>query len=154
MSIFNPADFMNQSFEGANSTKRELHPVGEFQAVIEKIEARPWQSKNDPTKSGVTLEVYWSMQDASALASIDMEKLTLRQGVMLDFNETGGLDMGKGKNVGLGRLRAAVGLNEPGVAFQFPQLIGRMAKVSVRHEVDKEDPEKIYDRVTAATALS
>lgn len=147
MSMFNPADFLNTEVSEANSTKRELCPAGMHLAVIDKIEARPWTKKDDPTKSGVTLEVTWSIQNQEVLTALDQDKVTVRQGVMLDFNEAGGLDTGKGKNIGLGRLREALGLNVPGVPFVFNQLVGRMANVVVQHEVDKADAEKVYDRV-------
>lgn len=150
MSIFNPADFMNVTIEEANSTQRLLVPEGEYLAVVEKVECRPWTSKADPTKSGVTLEITWSIQDPNILAQMDLPSVKLRQGVMLDFNDNGALDMGKGKNVGLGRLRAALDLNKPGVVFRFPDIVGKLAKVMVKHEVDKNDPEKVYDRVVAA----
>ena len=66
---------------------------------------------------------------------------------MLDITETGSLDMGKGRNVELNRLRAAVDLNVSG--FSFHQLDGRMARVTVKQDQDKNDPQKFYARVKA-----
>ena len=59
--------------------------------------------------------------------------------------------MGKGQNVGLGRLRESLNLNDPTKAFAFRQLEGQMAKIKVDHQPDKEDPEKVYDRVVGVT---
>jgi hypothetical protein len=64
------------------------------------------------------------------------EKVTCKQGIMLDLNEGGQLDMGKGKNVSLGKLREAIGLNSPGQPFSFSMIQGRMALGFVQHRVD------------------
>jgi hypothetical protein len=47
--------------------------------------------------------------------------------------------MGKGKNVGLGKLREALGLNTPGEPFSFSMITGRLAKGFVQHEVKREE---------------
>ena len=58
---------------------------------------------------------------------------------MLDLAATGGLDMSEGKNVALGRLREALGLNDPSQSFSFHQLPGLMGRVNVTHRVVGED---------------
>jgi hypothetical protein len=68
------------------------------------------------------------------------------QDVMLDLTDSGQLDMAKGRNVRLGRLREALDLNAPGRPFSFAMIQGRMAKVKVGHRVDGED---IYAEVRA-----
>ena len=69
---------------------------------------------------------------------------------MLDTNPQGGLDMSAGKNVGLGRLREAVGKNDPDVAFSFHQLPGAAGKVSVTHRLVGEDT---FAEIKAVTKL-
>ena len=60
--------------------------------------------------------------------------------------------MGKGKNVGLGRLREAADLNVPGAPFSFAMFEGRPVKVSVKHRVVDD---RIFDEVKAvAEALT
>jgi hypothetical protein len=54
---------------------------------------------------------------------------------MLDLTEEGMLATGKGRNVLLGRLREATGLNQSGEPFAFPMLTGRPAKVQVAHRL-------------------
>lgn len=146
---FNVESFLNATAtEEANSTKLEPVPEGEYLAIITKVNARQWQAKDDPSKSGVTLDVTWEIDDGELKARLGREKITVRQGVMLDISElTGALDTSKGKNVGLGRLREAVGLNEPGRPFAFVMLQGKVGRVVVSHRADPKDPEKIYDEV-------
>jgi len=58
---------------------------------------------------------------------------------MLDLDSQGRVDMSKGKNIGLGRLREAVGKNNEGEQFSFSMLPGLMAKIAVTHRINGED---------------
>jgi hypothetical protein len=148
--MFDADAFLGSVVTGSNSTKVIPCPVGEFPGVIDKIAARQWQSK-DGTKTGVALDVTWSVEDDAAKQETGRENVTVRQGLMLDLDANGGLDMSEGKNVGLGRLRAACGLNEG--EFSFNHLPGRMAKIKVSHRPDERDPEIVYAQVDAVAAL-
>ena len=148
---FDPTTFLNTTVEEANDTKLTPCPVGEYLAVATKVDAKPWASK-DGSSSGVRLEVTWEIDDANVKALTGRDKVTSRQSLMLDLNESGnGLDLGKGKNVGLGRLREALDLNTPGEAFAFSMIEGRLAKVAVSHRVNGED---IYDEVKKVAKAS
>lgn len=148
--MFDPNQFLDQQIVEANDTKRVPCPVGEYPAVVEEIKARPWASKKDTSKAGMTLDVTWSIQDPAVLEAVGRDKVTVRQGVMLDLTAAGGLDFGPGKNLGLGRLRSAVGKNVPGQPFSPNMLVGLMAKVSVTHRADGED---LYDEIKAVAPL-
>ena len=137
--MFNPDQFLDMTITDANSTKTVPVPVGEYTALVSDVKCRQWQSKADPSKSGLTLDVTWEIDDAAVKQLLGREKVTVKQGIMLDLTESGGMDMGKGRNVGLGRLREALDLNRPGVAFSFSMLPGRLAKVSVSHRIDGEN---------------
>lgn len=141
---FDPATFMNTTYEESNDTKVTPCPVGEYLAVASKVETKQWSTR-DGSKSGVKLEIVWDIDDSNVKQLLGRDKVTVRQQVMLDLNESGtGLDMGKGKNVGLGRVREATDLNAAGQPFAFAMIEGRLAKVSVSHRIDGED---IYDEV-------
>ena len=144
MSMFSPDQFLDMQVTESNDTKLVPIPVGEYVAVVSEVKARPWTSKSDPSKSGIALDVQWDIDDAGVKQLLGRDKVTVKQGVMLDMTESGGLDMGKGKNVGLGRLREACGLNQPGQPFSATMLTGRVAKVKVEHRVDGEN---IYSEV-------
>ena len=142
--MFDPNQFLDMQTTDANDTKVVPVPVGEYLAQVSEVKARTWTSKSDPTKSGVALDVQWEIEDANVKALLGRDKVTVKQGIMLDMTESGGLDMGKGKNIGLGRIREACGLNTPGQPFAASMLTGRMAKVSVTHRVDGD---QIYSEV-------
>lgn len=148
---FDVQAFLDQTVEGTNDTKKVPCPAGDFTGIVDKVAARSWQAKDDPTKSGMTLDVSWIIEDESAKSVTGRDKVVVRQGIMLDLTDEGKLDMGKGKNIGLGRLREALGLNNGG-PFSFAMMVGRMAKVSVSHRMG-ETSDDIYDEIKKVAPL-
>ena len=61
-----------------------------------------------------------------------------------------GLDFGKGMNVGLGRARAACGLNDPGKPFSWDMFIGKDVKARISHYVGRSGPAHQCDGIAAA----
>jgi hypothetical protein len=150
MSTFDPNEFLDQVIEGENSTSITPCPVGEYLALATKIQVKPWASKDDPSNAGLKLVVTWEIQDESVKTFCDRDKVFVNQDLMLDLVDgTNNLDMGKGKNTGLGRLREAIGQNKPGQRFAYSMIVGSLAKVSVAHGVNKNDPENPYVNVKA-----
>lgn len=146
MSQFNPDQFLDMQFTETNDTKVVPVPVGEYLATAEEAKIRTWQSKTDPSKAGLALDITWEIQDEAVKQLLGRDKVTCKQGIMLDLTDSGSLDMGKGRNISLGRLREAVDLNVPGQPFAFSMIPGRMAKVKVSHRVDGEE---IYSEIKA-----
>lgn len=142
---FDPNTFLNQTFEGSNDTVQQPVPAGEYLAVADKVDVKTWQSK-DGSASGLKLEIVWEIDDPSVKEFLGRTKVTSRQNIMLDLTDTGQLDMGKGKNVGLGRLREAIDLNDPTQGFAFGMIQGRMAKVKVSHRPYEDN---IFDEIKA-----
>ena len=145
--MFDPNAFFDQVVESAGSTEVVPIPAGEYLATIDKKEVTQWSKKDDPTVSGLKLKVTWSLEDQPVRDLLGRDKVTVVQDIMLDLTDHGTLDMGKGRNVELNRLRAAVDLNVSG--FSFNQLDGRMARVTVKQDQDRNDPSKFYARVKA-----
>lgn len=146
---FDTQQFLHQTIDQSNSTEMVPVPEGEYLAMADKVEVIQWNSK-DGSKSGLKLQLIWDLQDENVKALLERQKVTARQDIMLDLTDDGtGLDLGKGKNVGLGRLRAAIDMNENGQPFSFAQIQGHLAKVSVKQRFDDNDPTKIYSEVRA-----
>ena len=153
MSTFDPNAFLDQTISDANSTSVTPCPPGEHSAYVDKIAIRPWTSKTDSTKSGVALDVSWKVTSQEAIAHCEREEIFVKQGVMLDLTDDGSqLDMSRGKNVGLGRLREALGLNVPGQPFNMNMIPGRSAVINVVHEPNPNDPESVYTNVRGVRA--
>jgi hypothetical protein len=137
MGTFDPANFLDATFTDSNATSSTPPDEGDYTGIVEGEPAiRQWTSR-DGTKSGLALDVMWGIdlpQDQKDKTGRD--HITVKQGIMLDLNDNGGLDMGKGRNISLGRLREAVGLNSPGQPFNFRMLSGKMAKINIKHRID------------------
>lgn len=125
-SVFNPDTFMNTVLEEANETSFVPVPEGEYVAVIKAVKARS-------AKESAVLDVTWGIDDPEVAKATGFENPQVRQSVFLDVTEQGGLDMGKGKNIHLGRLREAVGQNQKGKPWQAGNLIGQVAKIKIAH---------------------
>ena len=138
---FDPNSFLSAAITSANDTKLVPVPVGDYQAIIEKVAPRQWQSK-DGSQTGIALDVFWSVEDADVKAILGRDTVTVKQGIMLDtITGPNGLELdgAKGKNIGLGRLREAVYKNNEGEAFTFDMLPGLMARVHVTHRIAGDD---------------
>lgn len=149
--MFNPEQFLDMQVTESNDTKLTPVPVGEYNAIAEKVEVKSWQKRDDPSVSGLKLAITWNIDDEAVKQLLGRDKVSARQDIMLDLTEAGGLDMGKGKNVGLGRVREAVGLNVPGQPFSFTMVTGRLAKIKIAHRVDGED---VYSEVKGVAKIA
>lgn len=159
MSIFDPKTFSTMTFEGANSTEYVNVPAEEFVGTIDKATVAEWAS-GDKSKAGLKVTFMWAIdgnercQDGQTIKELTgRDKALVKQDIMLELSETGALLMGKGQNVQLGLLRDAIGLNAPGMKWTFDSFPGRMARISVKHRADKDDPEKLYAEVKGVTKI-
>lgn len=134
MSTFDPQAFMSSQFTEANETSFKAVPEGDYQAVINKVEAASWQSK-DGSKSGLKLDLDWIIDDEAARQSTGMAEPHVKQSIMLDLTDSGALAVGTNKNVNLGKLRDAVGQNTSGRPWSPPMLQGQVARISVKHRL-------------------
>lgn len=147
MSNFDPNQFLDMTVTESNDTVVVPVPEGEYVAVADEVKVRPWSSK-DGSSAGLALDIVWTIDDENLKQQLGRSKITVKQGIMLDITPENGLDMGKGKNVSLGRLREAIGKNAPGTPFAFSQIPGSLCKVVVKHRMDdKQVPPVTYAEV-------
>ena len=135
MSHFDPATFATMTFTEANSTESVPLPAGEWPFTIEKQDITAWQKRDDPTVGGLRCSLTLKNESPELEAVTGRKRNRVRHEVLLDLTPEGGLDFGRGMNVALGRVRAACGLNRPGVPFTFDQLIGHDVRATVKHEI-------------------
>lgn len=129
MSTFDPAAFEQMTIDQANETKSTPVPEGDYTALISKVRVKTVDIKNG-ARAGQTvpiLEVNYQIQDDTGKLAeeLNRDEVHVRQDIWLDVNENGALAFGPNQNLGLGRLRDAVGFNKPGKAFSFPMLEGQ-----------------------------
>jgi len=147
MSTFDPTNFLNTEITEANATAYTPVAEGEYPGSIAELKPRVL-SDGRPL-----LDVVWIIDDETAREETGMAEPKVRQSLWLDLTDNGTLDMGKGKNVALGRLRDALGQNTSGQLWNPGMLIGGVAKVKVAHSIDKRDGVTIQANVVSATAL-
>lgn len=142
-STFNPETFMNTSTTEAGSTKYTPVPEEDYPASIKEVKPREAKGRG-------ILDINWEIVDERAKAATGMESSVVRQSIFLDLTESGGLDMGKGKNIPLNKLREAVNQNAPGKTWQPGMLLGQVALVKVTHRLVDDN---IYADVKGVTKL-
>ena len=139
---FDLDSFMNATApEG--TTKIEPIPGGEYKAVISKVEPREVSSARGKS---IVLDVTFDIMDPTLKDKIGREKASIREGFFLDMAGNK-LDMAKGKNVRLNRLRAAVDQNKEG--WKPSQLNGATLTVTVGLRPDKNSPDVVYNQITS-----
>lgn len=139
---FNPEQFLGSTFNDANSTELIPLPEGEYIAVTDPVTAESFKEFDIKRgeragQKGLMLILSWNINDESgSLKEMLGRPPKGRQSIMLDRGAGGTLEFGKGRNVGLGRLREAVNQNLTGKPWAFSQLGGVVAKIKVKHRVD------------------
>lgn len=146
MGTFDPQQFLDTNITDANSTQFIPIPEGDYNMISTDVQVRPWNSR-DGTSSGLALDIKYEVDDAGVKELLGRDKVTVKQGIMLDLNAGGGISTEKGRNVQLGRLREAMDLNKPGEPFNFRMLAGRVVKGHIKSRV--ADDGQIYNDVTA-----
>lgn len=144
-----PDVFMQTAVTGASATRVEQADPGEYTAVIDSLDFDTFEGKSAKSlgKTFTKLRVKWALDDEGLKARLGRDKITVAQDMFLDITDAGGLDMGRGKNVSLGRLREAVGQNDASRPWAPNMLTGAVARVKVEHEVVNGE---VYARVTGA----
>lgn len=151
--VFDPDAFLTTTTTDAMDTRFDPIAVGEYPGIPEKLEVRQFNGTKDPSKTYTSLDITWDVDAPGEKARLGRDKLSVRQSLFLDMSAAGGLDTGKGKNIGLGRLREALNLNTPGVPFSFNDLIGRgPARISVTHRSGAGD--EIFAEVKGVARLA
>lgn len=140
MSVFDPAKFMEQNVD-AGSTSFEPIPAGDYTAMIDDAVVRA-------AGDGVVIDITCLLQAPDVAAKLGRDRLQVKTGIFLDTTPNGGMDMSKGKNVRLNKLRDALGQNTPGWNIQKLKGAGPV-KVTVGLRPDKNSPDVIYNDIKA-----
>lgn len=141
----NTEEFLQTTTSESLDDKLEPCPEGEWLAVANSPEVADFVYKRGPREgeTGYRMVIKWDIQDEEAKQAVDRENLSVVQSILLDLNDTGdGLAMGKGKNIGLGQIRTALGQNEAGSEWSPAMIAGQPAKVKVKAGM-------YQDRITA-----
>lgn len=149
--MFDPNTFMSTNYSDSNSTKVVPVPEGEYTAVSKEVTFREISSDKG---TSTLCEVVFEPQDldGSIKAATGRDNATVRLSLWLDLTPAGNLDMGEGRNIGLGRLREALGQNAPGKPWNFGMIPGNSVRILVSHRHDPKT-ETVYAEVKRVAAL-
>ncbi len=154
--LFNAEDFLNQTTEAAMQDKWTEVPEGEYAASIgdgpNDVTVEGIQGKKDTSKTYPRLTIYYSIIDEVLKQKLGKESIRVRQQFLLDMDDTGRLAFGVDRNVRLGQVRAATGLNNPGMAFSLGMLKGK-GPVRVKVKQRTADDGQKYSEVTAVAPM-
>lgn len=152
---FDPESFDFLEILGANDTKRTPipeYPDGVLLMCVDTNKPKQFTMK-DTGETRWVAELVFLVDHDKAREETGMKEPKIRMPIWLDINEQG-LDMGKGKNVDLGRARAAMGLNDQSRPFKFSDFKGRTCKGIIKHTVqDKKDKANFGDKFANITKL-
>jgi hypothetical protein len=160
-SSFDPNHFLDATMETALVQRPPLPAGREFISTIADLKQRAWKSKEDPTKSGIAIDVTHEFLVASLPPDIQqnyrdpegkpLEKIIIVDGIMLNLTETGAIDFAPGKNAKLRTYREAVDKNKPGDVFNLRMLIGQNVRSKIKHEPYEGN---VYDKIASVARIS
>lgn len=142
-SAFDPKSFFDSSTDTSFDTKRTDVPEGDYAAVIAKMDAEELEIQNGARKGEKAhqLTLFWVIDDENARAVTGLPEPTVRQKLWLDLTPQGALASGANMNIGLGKVRDAVGQNKAGKKWAPSMLIGASALVHVGSRTVNEDKD-------------
>jgi len=112
--VFDPNQFLESQHKGNVDTSYVLPDEGEYMAqTTDKITVRSGLiEKGDRAgQPWASIELQWEIQDENLKQKMNMDKVFVRQGIMLDLDANNQIDWGTNKNMRLKRLIDATGLN-------------------------------------------
>lgn len=154
VSLFDPQMFLDAEVTGEMSTKYVDVEAGRYNMVVDSLTLRR-VIPDDPTERPYTFFEAQCVIDgnerqpsgATIKEATGRDQIKARYKGFADFNEAGSLDLGKGRNVAIGALRAAVNQNLPGVPWKLNMLKGQMFNGELVLVPDKKNPDRKYAEV-------
>lgn len=149
----NPLDSLKSSpMAAALDTSMKPIPLGNYPAQIATGDDAVVISNGVVKKAGANFGKPWTMlavkmeiTDPGLKSQMGRDKLPIRFSTMLEVVD-GKLAEGEEKNVGLGKLMKAAGINQPGATMD--DLMGKMVTVTIKHRPDENDATIVYSEVS------
>lgn len=151
--LFDPVETQNlvDAQLAENDTRRVPLPQGETIAQITGLKFTGGVSNktgNAWNRMDVTLEITDPEYLEQYPGGMDAGKVVTNLGIMLDMNN-GQIATGPNKNIRLGRLRDAAGVN----GKPLSALVGNMIRITVINKPHPDDPEIVLDEVQGFTRV-
>ena len=154
MSVFDPDTFLDEDVGGPMSTERQLIPINTYHPCYVS-EVKPSEgiiSKGDRAgQPWAKVDLVWVIDNQELRDTLNRAQVKITQGIMLDLDENGKLDTAKGRNVQLGKVRKALGINEGAVKWR--EFLGKPATLQIVHKPSNLDGS-MREEVAAVAGLS
>lgn len=125
-SAFDPNAFLDTTIPGGNETSFSPVPEGVYMAQLSKLTPRQVNTQDGPR---TLLDLMWKVD---APEKPEAHERQVKQTLWLDIGPNG-LETGKNKNIDLGRVREALGMNSGPANLR--QLEGGVARINVKHRI-------------------
>jgi hypothetical protein len=146
---FDAQAFMSQSVEGTAelATEPTLIPVGEYEAVVDKVDAKPPRPESE--WNGVTVSVNWEIMDEALRSKLNRVKIIVTQYIPVELDENGRIAKGGDKNWRLWQVKDALG--QKTIDPWNPKLLegAGPAIVRIKHNSYQGNTSSQVDRVAA-----
>ena len=148
--MFDVNSFLATTYNDASSTESIPVPVGDHTGFVTKVTPKPVLVQGE---NRIVLDLSWEVADQSGAikAVTGRDKNVVRQSIFLDTTPEGNLDMAKGMNVSLGKLRDALHQNDPGKAWSPNMILNVPARIGVEHRIT--DDGRTFGEVKRVSAL-
>lgn len=162
MSDFDVNAFLNAEVDEPMATQVEKPPEGDWLARIAKISgpdeiATKWVKGPEGGRTWTKIAIPFELFDPELLTKMGRKnpiRVTSDWELEVDSATSRALT-GPGKNVQLGRLRAALGQNIAGQPWSFSQLPGAgPVKVTIKHRKNPQNPDDPFVNVTKVSPAS
>jgi len=153
---FDADKFLNQTVNAPMSTSTVPVPEGEYKAIIDDGDKAISFREGGTDRNGNDLSpqcvVLFSILDDALKAKLNRDKVLVPHNIWLDVKGDD-LDLSEGKNVGLGRLRKAIDMNDGPWSPNMMKGKGPVV-IKVTQRSDKNDPTIKYAEVARVAKLT
>jgi len=153
---FDADKFLNQTVNAPMSTSTVPVPEGEYKAIVDDGDKAISFREGGTDRNGNDLSpqcvVLFSILDDALKVKLNRDKVLVPHNIWLDVKGDD-LDLSEGKNVGLGRLRKALDMNDGAWSPNMMKGKGPVV-IKVTQRSDKNDPTIKYAEVARVAKLS
>jgi hypothetical protein len=139
MSVFDASSFMQNIVKAELATRFPVIPEGEYLAQVKKIDMRQVDFRKIEG-SGIAIELQWEIMDDGVREATKMDHPFCQ------------LDLAEGRNIRLGQLLAACGLNSK-KGWSIGMILNQTCGVRVKHRANEDDPEAPFSEVSRVVSL-
>jgi hypothetical protein len=150
--VFDPALYLDSTISEPTVRRPPAAAGVDYPFLVKDVKVRTWQRKDDPSKSGIALDVQLEISlTPDEARRVGQEKIILTDGFILELTEGGTIDNSPGRNRRVRQYREAFDMNKPGDTWSPRRMIGRGGVCQLTHEVYQGD---IQERIGALREAS